>query len=112
VKLLLKVLRETFKEVAGRWWSLLAFFSMQIIGVLSFCVGFLLMLATGSDTYSNINYGSAIDILEGFMPRIVEQSAIAAIQWVLHRSLLFLHFTYLLTIFLLLFQRNQEVIRA
>lgn len=89
MKTFFKSVRVTFKEVTGRWWFLLAFFSMQIIGVLSFCVGFLLMLATESDVYSNINYGSAIDILEGLMPRIVEQSATAAIPWVLHRSLLF-----------------------
>lgn len=89
MKIFVKSVRVTFKEVVGRWWFLFAFSSMQIIGVLSSCVGILVMLATGSDAYSNINYGSAIDILEGAVPRMVEQSATATMPWVLHRSLLF-----------------------
>ncbi len=89
MKIFLESIKRTFKEVAGKWWFLIAFLSREIVGLLTSCVGVILLYAAGSDAYSGINYGWAMDILEGSVPRTVEQSATAAIPWVLHRSLLF-----------------------
>lgn len=89
MKIFLESIKRSFKEVVGRWWFLLAFLSREIVGIITSCVGIFLMYATGSDAYSGINYGWAMDILKGTTPRMVEQSVITAIPWALHRSLMF-----------------------
>ncbi len=92
MKIFFESIKRSFKEVAGRWWFLFAFLSMHMIGILTSLVGIFLMLVTGSDAYSGINYGWAVYMLKSpfSMPRILEQSAVAAIPWILHRSFLLL----------------------
>jgi len=99
MRIFLESIKRSFKEVAGRWWFLIAFLSREIVGLLTSCVGIILMFAKG-DIYSSINYDWTMSILRGSMPRIIEQSPDTITSWVFERSLL-LFVVYLIAYYFL-----------
>jgi len=88
MKIFFESIKRSFKEIAGRWWFLLAFLSIHIVGITTSCVGIFLMFITGSDAYSGINYGWAIYLMNSIfsLPRAAGSSVGEAIAWILPRS--------------------------
>ena len=85
MKIFLESLKESFKCIILKWWFVLGTLPKVVLGIIVTILGFIIMIVTGSDAYSYLNYDfvdTATNVT--FFPRSLEPRI--QVQWFLIKT--------------------------